>query len=161
MSDDETTAQPSKVDVNMENNKEEVQADVLLQSNRDKTSDVREVRERRMTPKGLEWQNNQLRADFRINVSKWRKYASTMEVLLSDSQDTVVIRKNRDILMNIVTNLDEITNRLRLNSGDEDDKKHTSSVLEQLELIERDHHSLMKDIANHLRDLEYDSVSRT
>jgi hypothetical protein len=110
MSDDKATAHSSKlseVDVNMENNEEGVHADGLLQSNRDKNSDVHE---RRMTPKGLEWQNNQLRTDFRINVSKWRKNASTMEVLLSDSQDIIVIRKNRDILMNVVTNLDEITN---------------------------------------------------
>lgn len=62
-------------------------------------------RERKMTPKGLDWQVDKICSDLKLHVSRWRKCASSIEVLISDSSDTKHISRERDILMNIMTTI--------------------------------------------------------
>lgn len=49
-------------------------------------------RDRKMTPKGLDWQVDKICSDFKLHVSRWRKCASSIEILISDSSDTKHIR---------------------------------------------------------------------
>lgn len=120
-------------------------------------------RDRKMTPKCLDWQVDKICSDFKLHVSRWRKCASSIEILISDSSDTKHIRRERDILMNIMTTLSEIYDRLKQTLTNEEDVKY-SDLLDQyqgrLEITSGDNHTLMRDISNCLRELECDSVSR-
>lgn len=120
-------------------------------------------RDRKMTPKGLDWQVDKICSDFKLHVSRWRKCASSIEILISDSSDTKHIRRERDILMNIMTTLSEIYDRLKQTLTNEEDVKYRD-LLDQyqgrLEITSGDNHTLMRDISNCLRELECDSVSR-
>lgn len=75
-------------------------------------TEVRTVRDRSKTPKGLEWQVNQLTAEFKSRASKWRKSACSLEILIADSKDMSALRKNRDNISSSMYDMDKPLERL-------------------------------------------------
>ena len=124
-------------------------------------TELRTVRDRNKTPKGLEWQVNQLTAEFKSRASKWRKSACSLEILIADSKDVSAIRKNRDTVSAIMRDIDAILERLNLTVTDSEGEilHGFKPILEEFqgrhEVIEGDHHSLLKQITDSIKNIQY------
>ncbi|XP_062610192.1 uncharacterized protein LOC134271972 [Saccostrea cucullata] len=156
----------TKEDNNTGNDKENVKTtseETSKDSGQASQSNTLNMRERKMTMKGLEWQVDQICSNFKLKATKWRKCAASIEVLISDSKDTSTIRQERDVLISITTSLNEILERLKQMLTNEEDEKYRNLVDQyqgRIEIILGDNHTLMRDITNCLREIEFDSVSR-
>ncbi|KAH3810087.1 hypothetical protein DPMN_138473 [Dreissena polymorpha] len=71
----------------------------------EESSEVLEKRDRTPTEKGLAWQiDNHVRGT-RSLISRWHRRASQLNSLLSDSEDSKIITKERDGLISIMNEL--------------------------------------------------------
>lgn len=127
-------------------------------------TEVRTVWDQSKTPKGLEWQVNQLTAEFKSRISKWRKNACSLELLIADSNDVTALRKNRDIISSIMYDMDAILQRMNISVTDREDvilRDYKEEFQGRHEVIEADHHSLLKQITDWIRNLKYKASAQS
>ncbi len=111
-------------------------------------------RERKLTDKGLWWKVDTLRSNFRKSISALRSWSAKTEVLLTDSNDTHAIRKNRDILLEQMGEINSIykqfTHMLEVECKTNEHRELLqdihSDISKQFDTCENDNHELMKRI---------------
>ena len=102
-----------------------------------------ETRNRTFTEKGLVWHRDRAVSHLRASISSWRRNATKLETLLSDSVDAASIIVARDEITTSMGSLGKSLEDLLL-LGDVTEW-HT-----RLDQIEEDHHSLMKRVSKRL-----------
>ncbi|XP_069108834.1 desmoplakin-like isoform X1 [Argopecten irradians] len=121
----------------------------------------RSERNRKLTENGMEWKISRHLANFRNAVSMWRKCANRVQVVRSDSTSLDEIRKARDKLDGSIGEISEIYQETLqvlaqgVDRGDLDNNESLENeLLKKYESIECEHQHIMRDIANHIREME-------
>ena len=108
-------------------------------------------RERKLTNKGFEWQVSLYSQKFRSAVAVWRKRASGLEVLLSDTTDISAFKSERRALEHDMTELTDIFDHLEDLLRPESKE---SDICERYEAIASENYQLIKKAANRISEIE-------
>ena len=90
--------------------------------------DVLTARDRKPTEKGLKWQLDRTRSNFRVAISAWRRHAGKIEGLLIDSHDSSLLKGHRDALEGEMNEVFSLYDQLRklLDSADQENTEYAS-----------------------------------
>ncbi|XP_060585528.1 uncharacterized protein LOC132741396 [Ruditapes philippinarum] len=121
----------------------------LPQGNSDTGEELEsELRTRKLTSKGREYQIDLKEKGFRSCLSAWRAHTNKLHVLLSDSDNMQALRTHRDILQASFDELSSVFLELQ------DLKEDVSEEISKFETTEINHQQLMQSIAERIREIE-------
>ena len=109
------------------------------------------ARDRRPTEKGLKWQLDQTRSNFRSAISAWRRHAGKVEGFLTDSHDTSLIKGHRDALEGEMNEVFSLYDQLRklLDSAEQENTEFA-----KFEKIELENYQMMKKFSDRMKEIE-------
>ena len=113
--------------------------------------DVLTARDRKPTEKGLKWQLDRTRSNFRVAISAWRRHAGKIEGLLIDSHDSSLLKGHRDALEGEMNEVFSLYDQLRklLDSADQENTEYAS-----FEKIELENYQIMKKFSDRMKEIE-------
>ena len=126
---------------------------MLVDSNMSDTNESVDVnipsqRERTLTEKGVEYQQQICRRNFRRSISEWHRLASSMERCLSDVPDIIEIKACRDDLEHCMSNIYKYHDRLADLCENEDEMEDVDKLYY---IVENQNYDLCKRIAMQIK----------
>lgn len=109
-------------------------------------------RKRTPTEKGIQWQLLQLKGKFRSSVTKWQRQASSVTVLLSDSDSCTVIIEKQKLLDEHFDEVCMIFDEICLLDQD-------SPLSDKFDSVAEEHRNLMLHISDFVRSLDLEKRS--
>ncbi|CAG2223322.1 unnamed protein product [Mytilus edulis] len=138
----------------------DVEGDICEASGVTRTS----TRQRGLTDKGFLWQVDTLQKNFRKAVSSWKSWSNKIEVQLSDTKDTNIIREHRNILVENMNHLTSVYKQLsNLIENESESHGHSelisdTEIFKRYETCENYHADLMKRITTRVQEIDRDNV---
>ena len=116
------------------------------------TQDVKQ-RQCTQTAKGKEYRIDLLKSNFNKAVSRWRKQANAMAVLVIRTEDTVHLTKELELLTRLMDDVVALGEQYQLEQPVED------KIYEKFETVEQEHLDITKRISTIVYDIQSESGS--
>lgn len=110
-------------------------------------SESENSRERTLTEKGFEYQLSVSQSNCRLSLSAWRRRCGQALSLLSDSKNVDAVRDHRNLLIGSFDKVITTYDKLKA-------LKDVTKENDVLDNVEGEHHQILKQISNCIRELE-------